>query len=98
MNIETEEHFYLEITEPKHPQFKPKYAYLRAVKFFGRTVGDEILIGGDIMFAEAFPLERLEEVRQVLRRQIGYSYVILPVSCNSPRMAIPANLRKVLGV
>lgn len=98
MNIETEEHFYLEITEPKHPTGKPKYAYLRTVKFFGRPVGDEILIGGDIMFAEAFPLSRVEEVRQVLQRQIGFSYIILPWSCDSPRLAIPANLRKVLGV
>lgn len=96
--METEEHFYLEITDPRQLRVKPRYAYLRTVKFFGHPIGDEILIGPSILFAEAFPLSRAEEVRQALQRQIGPACQILPVSCNAPRLAIPDNLRKVLGV
>lgn len=98
MTKETEEHFYLEISEPYRPHIAPRYAYLRPVTMFDRKIGLEPLLGPDILYAEAFPLSLAEELRQVLRRHFGPSVQILPVSCNAPRLTIPDNLRKVIGV
>lgn len=98
MNIETEEHFYLEISEPRRPHISPRYAYLQPVTIFGQQIGLEPLLGPDILYAEAFPLSLAEELRQVLRRHFGRGFQILPVSCNAPRLTIPDNLRKVIGV
>lgn len=94
MNIETEEYFYVEINEP---HIAPRYAFLRPVTIFGQQVGLEPLIGPDILHAEAFTLERAEDVRKALRRHFGPGFQILPVSWHAPRLTIPDDLRKVIG-
>lgn len=95
---ETEEHFYLEISEPYRPHIAPRYAFLRPVTMFDRKIGLEPLLGPNILYAEAFPLSLAEELRQVLRRHFGPGFQILPVSCNAPRLTLPDDLRKVIGV
>lgn len=94
MNIETEEYFYVEINEP---HIAPRYAFLRPVTINGHLIGMEPLVGPDITYAEAFPLERAEDVRKALRRHFGPGFQILPVSWHAPRLAISDDLRKVIG-
>lgn len=94
---ETEEHFYLEISEPRRPHIAARYAYLQPVTIFGQKIGLEPLLGPDILYAEAFKLSDVERVRTALQRQIGPAFKVLPISVNDPSLALPAEIRKVIG-